>query len=364
MIYMRTDANEEIATGHMMRCMTVAAELYKKGQRVLFLISDELSSVLLKENGFEYVILHTKWNCLKAQEEMEKMKTLLRRSDKEEGSMPLLLVDSYYVSNSYFEALHPFAKLAMFDDMGKERYQVDLLINYNLTYSMVNYENIYRNKRTRLLLGTAYMPLRKQFLEFTDSFHNLEDSERNLNGSGGEAVLNVLLICGGGDPFHILLKILQQASEDENFTQYCFHVVAGAYHPSTQELRLFEERFQNVRLYLRVKNMAELMASCDIAITAASTVLYECCALGLPTIFFVMADNQERDAFVFGKDKVMVYAGDIRDRCKDTISCILKKLQILCKNKELREHMSENTRIIVDGKGAVRIADALIQLLK
>ena len=40
MIYIRTDANETIATGHMMRCISIAKQLMFHNIEATFLLSD------------------------------------------------------------------------------------------------------------------------------------------------------------------------------------------------------------------------------------------------------------------------------------------------------------------------------------
>lgn len=349
MIFIRTDANEEIATGHIMRCMSIAEELSVRGIKVKFLISDTASSILLEKKNFEYIVLQTKWNDLNNQEEIEKTKVLLQKSCGAECETPLLFVDSYYVSDFYFKQLKPYAKLGMFDDLCKEACYVDFLINYNISYGMLDYKHAYENKATQLLLGSQYVPLRKQFLKYTDKsamFPVLPDD-----------YTYVLLICGGGDPFNILNDILERACKESSFNRYYFHVVAGAYHPQMEDLILLEKKFHNIELHCNVDNMAELMSTCDVAVTAASTVLYECCAMGLPAIFFVMADNQENDIPAFTKDNVMLYAGDIRKRREETVENIIESLHKLSAAPDLRKQMSDSLRKIVDGKGVGRIAN-------
>ena len=45
----------------------------------------------------------------------------------------------------------------------------------------------------------------------------------------------------------------------------------------------------------------------------SSTVLYECCAMQLPTLFVVVAEDQEYDAEAFQKNGLMIYCGNFKE---------------------------------------------------
>ena len=90
-----------------------------------------------------------------------------------------------------------------------------------------------------------------------------------------------------------------------------------------EKLRQYEKQFPQVQVYQNVKEMAELMGTADMAISAASTVLYECCRMQLPTVFFTMADNQQNDAAAFTENGLMEYAGDIREDRAETIARVI-----------------------------------------
>ena len=51
MLYIRTDMNETIATGHMMRCLSIADAAKKQGQETVFLVADAQAQELLKKRG-------------------------------------------------------------------------------------------------------------------------------------------------------------------------------------------------------------------------------------------------------------------------------------------------------------------------
>ena len=48
-IYIRTDGNSKIATGHFVRCLCIAEALENLGKRVCFLVSDTDSADLLQD---------------------------------------------------------------------------------------------------------------------------------------------------------------------------------------------------------------------------------------------------------------------------------------------------------------------------
>ena len=51
-IYIRTDMNNQIATGHMMRCLAIADALQKNRIKVNFIVADESALELLKKYGY------------------------------------------------------------------------------------------------------------------------------------------------------------------------------------------------------------------------------------------------------------------------------------------------------------------------
>lgn len=359
MVFIRADANEKIATGHIVRCITIAKELLKQKINVVFLVSDDASTILLEQNGCKYIVLHTMWNYLDTEIEVARVTRILEDSKIKQNRLPVLLVDSYYVDREYFLKLKGYAKLVMIDDLCKEIYDADVVMNFNLSSNLFDYDEKYRGKDTKLLLGTRYVPLREEFQEIPE---NKKTDDRALAGEEGK--LNVMLICGGGDPLNFLHDFLMNAICDVDFGNYVYHVVVGAYNPYIREIDELGEKYSGLNIYHNVTNMAELMGKCDVAVSAAGTVLYECCAMALPTIFFCAAENQEDEIKPFSADGLMLYAGNARINRKKTIENALAQLNMLYKSEELRGEMSNKGKKVTDGKGAIRIAEFLIRELE
>ena len=108
--------------------------------------------------------------------------------------------------------------------------------------------------------------------------------------------------------------------------------------------------------------MAELMDECNICITAASTVLYECCARCLPTLFVIAAKDQKYDAKYFSMDDMMLYCGDYLNDKIEALEKILQNLKLIIEDKDLQKKMKMKMEKFTDGYGAKRIADELMKL--
>lgn len=342
MIGIRADANDIVATGHIMRCMTIAKQIQKLGEDVMFFLADEYGVPMLQENRFEYVVLESDWE--NPEDEIEKLSAAMKKH-----CITAMLFDSYRMTKEYFTSLREnvpdLIKFAYIDDLFEDVYPVDVIINYNTYYSQFPYQNVY-SERTKLCLGPSYVPLREEF------------GRRELSAGSDNSVL---LSCGGGDALQALYGILEQAVKDNRFAETIFHVVVGRYHQKKELLEQLAKEHSNVILHHNVTNMSELMENCQIAISAAGTMLYELCAMERPTVFFITADNQRYDSDFFAEDERMVFAGDIRKDREDCICRILDGMHTLLDDKGLRMMMKEKLRQVTDGDGAKRIAEALLE---
>lgn len=345
----RADANKMIAMGHIMRCLTIAGELQKKGFRVVFFTADAWPKETLAEAGMEQICLHTRWDWM--EEELPRLNELLSRLE-----IGILLVDSYQVSPAYFEGLRDEVRLVYLDDCFEAVYPVDLLINYNAYHTRFPYEESYGGG-TRLLLGTAYVPLRKEFAQTTEDALRREDG-RHPEGKS----FSVFLASGGGDAENALMGILKKAIDRETLKDVIFHVVVGAYHPRGDELEAFADAHTNVRVYRPCQDMAGLMQECDAAASAAGTMLFELSAMQVPTVFFQTADNQRYDSDFFAEEERMIYAGDIRQDRDACLTAVCGGLERILEDENLRTRMREKLSLVTDGMGAERIAEEIAKL--
>ena len=345
MVYFRTDANAVIATGHVMRCLTIADEFIPCRQKVCFIVSDEESAILIKKRKYPYIVTKSKWDQIDIEAEYQMLYERAKYGD-------ILIVDSYYIHSYYLSKMRAVFKVAVFDDMFSEQKDADIIINYNVFYRKFDYRERYKNKKCRLLLGQTYVPLRSQFRDLKP--------ETKVRDS---CHLHVLLMCGGGDKENMILNCLEWLAQKNQklLNQLRWNVVIGSYYPDPRKLNAFADRFSHMEVSANVENMAEMMQKSDLCITAASTVLYECCAMQLPTIFFVVAEDQKYDAEFFEKDGMMLYCGDFKADRGNSLMRMNEYLEELVRSRERRQSMKALMGKYIDGFGAKRIVHAILE---
>lgn len=360
-IGIRADANATVAAGHVMRCITIAKQLVLLGETVLFFTADEYASQMLNQAGMESVCLHTSWD------HMEEETDLLRAKLQKTGCRKLL-VDSYQVTAKYFERLKDVCELIYIDDCFEDVYPVNMIINYNAYHVRFPYGEKYEDK-ARLLLGTAYVPLREEFGSIlygescrSDSQGDGDPGFSQGDGQGGSAETHVLLSSGGGDLCDALYGILQEVVQDEAFSHTVFHTVVGGFHRNIGRLKSLAGEHSNICLHEHVDHMAQLMGRCSAAVSAAGTMLFELSAMQVPTVFFVSADNQQYDSEFFAREGRMLFAGDIRKNRSECLGKICSQLKGLLADRDLQESMKKKLHEVTDGQGAKRIAQEIVRL--
>lgn len=366
MVVIRADANSKIGMGHVMRCLSVADALLKRGEEVLFVTADDTPVPLLTKKGVPYRVLHTDYADMEAElpELWEVLRELPQGAESPDATLAQkntsILVDSYYVTEKYLAALKKRITTIYMDDIYAFSYPVDMLINYNIYGEEMGYEKDAAFADTKLLLGTEYVPLREEFSAgagYVQSRKALSLGAANVTPAeeGG-----ILITTGGSDSFNLAGQLLMEAMKYDALKEKEYHVVSGSLNPHIGELQALAQKHENIHIHCNVTNMAELMAESEVALSAGGSTLYELCAVGVPVIAFSFAENQERLVQTFVKRGIAQYGGNYRTDGNKMIQNTIAGLETLLEDKNLRSEYRKKARTLVDGKGAERIAEALL----
>ena len=335
-IIIRADGNAKIGAGHLMGCLTIAEALPR--ENVLFLCADEASGALAEEYGYEVFVLQTDFQNM--MEEIRAWENLLK-GETNSRKKRTILVDSYFVTNAYLAQLKKYGTVVLLEDMAKEAFDADIIINYNAFAQNSMYQALNSPYTTEYLTGGRYIPIRRAFCE---KDYKVKDVAKHI-----------LITTGGGDQENIAGQILESIWNGS--CQY--HLVTGRFNPHFEILQDLAERKGNLHIYHDVKDMASLMTGCDVAVTAGGTTIYELSAIGVPFVCFSYAENQEKLTEYIGQNKVAGFGGAFHKQPGETLQEIARQVELLTKDMTLRKQYSIKEKELVDGKGAARIAEMI-----
>ena len=334
MLYIRVDMNNVIATGHMMRCLSVADAAKEMGIETTFIVADEQVLSLLERRGYPAIVLNTKWDDMES--ELPVLKAVI-----EDNNIETLLIDSYKVTEKYLSELTAIVQTVYIDDLDAFIYPVTGLICYANYWEKFGYEEKYQD--TKLFLGPAYAPLRRVYKDC---------GAKHMS----EKVNNILLVSGGTDPYGILDKMLQSLDKDKYKS---IDVICGAYYTDDDVLREKYREYENVNILKAVPDIEVYIKKADLAVTAGGTTLYELCAAGTPALSYSFADNQLDNVRQFAKDEIIDYCGDVR---YDDVISKMKEFLLQYQSSDLRKERSRKMQELIDGNGAWRIVTAISEM--
>lgn len=341
MIFFRADSNKQIASGHIMRCLSIAQAFEEVGEDVEFLIADENPIPMLEQANVNYTILHSTWNNL-----MKEVSIVRSRLQAQPNS--LLFIDTYQVSRQYVEELLPYARICYLGSKQEYLGPILALINYSTDIDY-DFYSIKYGTTTKLLLGAAYAPLRKEFMGVRHSLSK-------------DGKCRILLTTGNTDARNYVGKILAKLTENSISSQIEVQVVLGGMFGTKEELHNLYDNHPNVVLHENIKLMSSLMSTCELAISANGTTVYELAAANVPVVSFAMVEEQVKSARKLAELNVVDYCGEIYNNESLVISNIVKETIHLVASPQDRLKQAKKANSVIDGRGCERIVKTLMNI--
>ncbi|MBT4989359.1 MAG: UDP-2,4-diacetamido-2,4,6-trideoxy-beta-L-altropyranose hydrolase [Rickettsiales bacterium] len=316
-IVFRVDSSCQIATGHVMRCLTLAKYLKKYQIEIVFICRDLEGNVIerIEKEGFNLRIL-TKPNVKLSVSENEydnwfEVTWYQDASETEEILSELkeditLIIDHYSIDYKWHKSIRPFVKkIVVIDDLANRKHDCDIVIDQNLYHDFQNRYNDLVSDNCQKFLGNDYAILREQFYQI---------SKRDRNN-----VRNILIFFGGIDPDNLTLKAINSVILAQQSLNVGFNVIViGAKNNFQAEvMQLCTESTFEYKLF--VDNMAEIMNWADLSIGAGGTTSWERCHLNLPAIVISFADNQIEICNALADYGMIKYLGNSKDITEEII---------------------------------------------
>ena len=305
-VFILTEGGGKKGFGHITRCISLyQAFRERKIASTLIVNGDNKIRSLLKGNKFYF------FNWLT---EKERLFKLVKGADS-------VVVDSYLARPEFYKRISELVKLPVYlDDYKKIGYPSGVVVNGSVYAKALRYP---KNKKVIYLLGSKFIPLRKEFWQVAGKKINRE-------------IKNVLVTFGGMEKYGLMDDL-------SNFlkSKFDFNVTAI----DTRNRR----RSARIMLSTMLKN--------DLCISGGGQTIYELARCGLPAIGVCFADNQLLNLQNWEKAGFLRFSGWHNEKnLFGNIENILAPLDY-----EKRKEMSRIGKDFVDGQGARRIIKEILK---
>lgn len=343
MIAFRLDANSQIATGHMFRCIAIAKQCLLMGEECVFLLAEDQFTEILQKNNLKYHILNVPWDDWNKGIAAVKECISTYKID-------CLLVDSYRVTEQFFREITPIVPTFYMDDLCTVKYDVTAALHYSEWPDEHIIDDLYADTKVQTYSGMQYMPLR-------EGFHPISDLEERL--------YKLIITTGGTDSYHITLKLLQRILKQNDLAELPVCVVLGKMNTDVDAIRSLGASYDNITILQNISDMNVVMRKALLAVTACGTSVYELMASGVPFISFGFSE----DHVYFGKRLQAhgnsVWTGDARENADAVVENMVSAYRDLLSHSEADlQDLASRNRELLDGKGARRIAEVLLQIAR
>jgi UDP-2,4-diacetamido-2,4,6-trideoxy-beta-L-altropyranose hydrolase len=338
-LLVRCDASVAIGTGHAMRCLALAQVWQDAGGRAVFAMAQGTPAVEERLRDESMTVARLKADAGSADDAQETI-ALAR-----EKLASWVVVDGYGFGEDYQAALKSAGLKVLFidDDAHLGYYSADLILNQNAHADESFYSK--RESYTRLLLGSRYVLLRREFERW-------REWKREIPALGRK----ILITMGGSDPDNLTSRAIEAVLEARLAGVEAIVAVGGS-NPHLEALqRLSAACGDSVRLLVEPSNLPDLMAWADLALIAAGGTLWELLFMGCSVLSYARNPVQARIISRLSEDGIVQALEYPQDSSQTQVVAALVEF---ANSQERRTRVSQLARGRIDGHGAGRVFELL-----
>ncbi len=337
-LIIRVDATTQTGAGHLMRSLALAQAWREIGGKVISVTACQSEGLLqrFREAGCELHLLPHQYPDTSDWDHMEDILAA--------HPTAWVVLDGYHFDEAYQQRVKEAGhRLLVIDDMAHlKHYYADVVLNQNLHAEQLHYSC---EPHTRLLLGTRYVLLRREFLVW-----------RGLKREIPEIGRRVLVTLGGGDSENYTLKVIH-ALQRSDVPGLEATVVIGASNPHGDILKAAVRQSRiPIHLVHNAHNMPKLMDWADVAVIAAGGTLFELLFMGSAIVSYVRNHIQDVVVSELERRTIVKHLGYLRLMDQSILATSLQELALA---ETRRKYMKASGRKIVDGNGTKRLLRVL-----
>lgn len=360
LVALRADASAAIGSGHVRRCLALTAALRARGARCVLVARDlglDLAP-LLAGTGVAWLHLppaapgfqpppgapaHAHWaGVSEAQDAADTLAALRTLPGQGASRVDRVVVDHYAFGAGWHGIVRKGlagVRIAAIDDLGDRDLAPDWLIDHNHAADHRAKYGAHLPAGVPLLGGPRFALLGPQYAGAPR--HEVAD-----------AVASIGIAFGGVDaPGHAGLAL--QAVTAAGFDGPVELVLTSAC-PQRAAIEHLAAQRPNTTVSVDLPHLADFYARHGLQIGAGGGATWERCCLGAPTLAVVVADNQRQVLGPLADLGVMALAPE------PTVAALAPRIRALLDDAPRRRALSQAAQALVDGRGAARVAEALL----
>lgn len=333
------DGGPDIGGGHVMRALTLAGALGERGATVSFLAPPFVADLL---DRFAPPVVG---RILTAVDEPQ---DLSRAAVEAAAGFRAVVFDHFRLgAREHYRIAGGRPSLAV-DDLADRRLGVDMVLDVGPDRKAEDYE-AWAEPVARLLLGPSWALVRPEFA----TARAAALARRAKTESVGRVLVSLGLTDVGAITARVVNRMLPRLGEAG------LDVVLGRAAASLGEIERLAARDPRVALHIETGAMADLCATADLAVGAGGSSVWERCAVGLPALTLVLAENQEPGA----RALAAAGAAEVVDgRADDFEAAFDRAFTGLLRSPARRARMGRAASNLCDGGGAARTAEAFLEM--
>ena len=347
-LIIRCDSSGQIGYGHLLRCFSLALALREAKFEPIFLMQrlPANGAALIDEAG-----LQIRWLAIASNPVLLKEKDARQLIGfAKEENISCVLVDHYGADEEYLALLNEAGlRLAVIDDLAdRDLWAAEWVLNQNLGADFLDYRI---SPGAVKLLGPSYALLRPEF----------GVQRQILSRSFSLNDCHVLITLGGGESDVLAAHVIEAlAGLDKLLRIRC---IIGRRGTIGEELHIAVKcNPHQVELLQDVRDMALQMAWADISINAGGSTCWELACMGVPMLVLALSSDQILNGKSLVAHGLSGYF-EIVDEDQPPKN-LAEAVSSLLADPLKRADQARAGQALVDGRGASRVAESLIQWRK
>jgi len=335
-ILFRADADGDIGSGHVMRCLALAQHASDVAMRPILLTTtpDGPAVEAWRAEGYE----------VRSQPPGTTVASIADAAATSACARGVaadwIVLDGYRFDAAFQARLAEERRLLMFDDVGDAEVATHVLVNQNP--GAEEWARYRAPAGCRQLLGSGFAVLRRDL--------------RKLQRQTPKTPPHLLITFGGADRENLALRVMERL--DGCAEEFCAVAICSAGEGGLADARAFARGHGDRFRVVAPGPIHDLLAEADMVICAGGTTSLECAALGIPSVLVVTADNQRRGAMSMASAGAAHLAGE-GQQAIDKVALLAKRL---LDDAAERAEFSRAGQRLVSRDGVTRVVQTMREL--